>query len=73
MEVTRALTVRVFGVERVLGLPTPGEQVVTAAVGHSVIADPHYLSLRTDDAGAHLRAGILAPLGRQEGNCHEVV
>ena len=52
--------------------PLPGKFVIGAALGHAVVAGGDDDIVLGHDAGAHLRAGVLAAHGCQHGNAHKI-
>ena len=59
----------VFGV---LALALPRVQVVGAAVGKAVVARGKNNIIAVHDAGSDLCIGVLAALGGEQGDAHEV-
>eukprot|EP00968_Pinguiococcus_pyrenoidosus_P022264 scaffold3100_cov248-Pinguiococcus_pyrenoidosus.AAC.19 len=49
--------VGVLGVQRILRLPRPRQDVVRAAARKAIVPDPHYPILRVDDTGPNLPEG----------------
>lgn len=47
-------TIRILGVQLVLGSARPRQQVIIAAIGHAVVTDAHDLVLLVDNTGADL-------------------
>lgn len=50
-----SLTIGVFGVEPVVSRPGPWQQVVIAAVGHTVVTDANYFLLLVHYTRPHLQ------------------
>ena len=67
-----------MGHKGVLGLigrlrrPHPGEIVIVAALGESVIAHGQNLVILAYDAGANLGTGILGPHPGKQRHAHEI-
>lgn len=49
------LTIRVFGVQLVISTARPGQEVIVTTVGHTIVANTHYLVLLIHDTGTNLK------------------